>query len=234
MSDWLASLYGIAPYLGLFLSGLLGGVHCLGMCGGIVGALSINQSTPIKPKTASHSQLPVLLGYNLGRLSSYALAGVLAAGLGETLLTITDSAPALLNAVKYISALMMIALGLYIANIWHGVAHIERLGKVLWHHIEPFGRKFMPVNSFAKALPFGLVWGWLPCGLVYTALLVSMSMGSALEGGLMMLAFGLGTLPNLLLIGLFSHHLLQWRKKPIVAITAGGLISLMGVFMLFR
>lgn len=235
MTSWLTSLQDISPYLAVFVMGLMGGVHCLGMCGGIVGALSLGQSRPgQKPSLAA--QLPILLGYNLGRITSYVIAGALAGGLGALTLSFSNAEQTrhVLQNMQLLSAAFMIALGLYLANIWHGVAYLERAGKGLWQHIEPIGRRFLPIDNAYKAIPFGLVWGWLPCGLVYTFLFMSLSAGSAKEGALLMLCFGLGTLPNLLIMGTLANHLLQWVRKPAIRVGAGLTVIIMGCWMLYR
>ncbi len=235
MVSWLAQLQEVSPYLSVFIMGLMGGVHCLGMCGGIVGALSIGQSA-VGKKPSLATQLPVLLGYNLGRIISYVIAGALAGGLGALTLSFADAEQTrhMLQNMKLLSATLTIALGLYLANIWHGVARLERIGKIVWQYIEPCGRHFLPVDSVYKAIPFGLVWGWLPCGLVYTFLFMSVSSGSAGEGALIMLFFGLGTLPNLLLMGTLANHLLQWAQKPAVRIGAGLSVVVMGCGMIYQ
>jgi uncharacterized protein len=126
----------------------------------------------------------------------------------------------------------MIALGLYLAGWWPGLTALERLGGKLWIRIEPFGRRFLPVDHPLKALAAGLVWGWLPCGLVYSALAWSMTTGSAAQGALLMFFFGLGTLPMLLAIGTATGVFRQFVVQPWVRRGAGILILLFGVYTL--
>lgn len=208
----------------------MGGVHCLGMCGGIVSALSLSQARLNAP---TPSQLPILLAYNAGRIASYALAGALVSGL--TAAAVHQSGlPAMQQALRIIAALFMVSLGLYLAGLWPGLAHLEKGGMVLWRRLEPLGRRFMPVQSVGQAIPLGMVWGWLPCGMVYSVLIWSMSAGSALEGALLMLAFGLGTLPNLLLMGLLANRLSQFVRRPPVRLFAGLIVTALGVSMLWQ
>ncbi|MDH3563511.1 MAG: sulfite exporter TauE/SafE family protein, partial [Gammaproteobacteria bacterium] len=150
-----------------FLVGLLGSTHCLGMCGGIVGALTVGVRADIRSSPAR--LFPYLAAYNLGRIMSYALAGSLVGFLSMQIFQITPPAQARL-AAKIITGGFMIALGLYLANWWLGLSVLERLGGKLWRYLEPLGRHFLPVDHPLKALAAGLVWGWLPCGLVYSAL----------------------------------------------------------------
>lgn len=128
----------------------------------------------------------------------------------------------------------MIALGLYLAGLWNGIAKIETIGSVLWKRIQPLTQHFIPVKNFQQAVPLGFLWGWLPCGLVYTALIWTLSAGGAIEGALIMLAFGLGTLPNLLAMGVIATKLAKWVRNPSIRMVAGLLVVLMGIATLFR
>lgn len=218
-------------YLTAFIAGLLGGVHCLGMCGGIVGALTFG----IKQDATSSSKgsLPFLLAYNSGRIISYTFAGVLVGGISM----LAANLP-LLNNIQYglqiFAAFFMIALGLYIGGWWFGLRQVEKAGGVIWKKIEPISRRFIPVKSPFQAFILGTLWGWLPCGLVYTILIWSISTGSAIEGGLLMLSFGLGTLPLLLAMGVFATSLSNFIRQNWVRALAGGIIIAFGVFSLFN
>jgi len=223
-------------YIAAFLVGLLGGVHCVGMCGGIVGALCLGLEND-QSKTAQQSfikSFPFLLSYNAGRISSYTLAGILMGGiswLGSHLFTLYS----VQQTLEIIAAVFMMALGLYIAGWWKGLANIERWGgKIVWKRLEPLGRRFMPVRSFRHAFLLGLVWGWLPCGLVYSVIIWTISTQSPLEGGLLMLSFGLGTLPNLLLMGVFASTLNQFIQQPWVRQLAGIMIMAFACVMFYR
>ena len=203
--------------------GILGGVHCLGMCGGIVGAISMGHAGRRGPVS------PLLLGYNIGRMTSYVIAGALAGWLGATLL---GGLPAGQTILQVVAAIFLILLGLYIAGWWPVLARLEQVGGVLWRRIEPLGRRFLPVRNPGQALVVGGLWGWLPCGLVYSVLAWSLSAGGALEGAALMAAFALGTLPNLLLMGVFAAKLAGFVRRPWVRRVAGAAIALYGVGML--
>ena len=221
-----------SPYLVAFITGLVGGVHCVGMCGGIVGMLSLGQQPTTKKPSLLH-HLPLLLGYNFGRIVGYISAGAIVGGLGATLLSLSD-----LNQSKQIlsiiAAIFMLLLGLYLAGLWNALTKLEAVGAKLWQLIEPLSRRFIPVNTVGRAISLGFLWGWLPCGLVYTILIMSLSAGSALEGALLMLAFGLGTLPNLLAMGVIANKLVKWTRNPTVRLIAGLLVILMATVTLLR
>ncbi len=218
-----------SQYLVAFLTGLFGGVHCFGMCGGIVGALTLGTSE----KDKKNSAFIINIGYNLGRISGYIVAGAIVGFLGSSLVDLTGIQTAK-QVLAVIASLFMIALGLYLAGLWNGIAKIESIGGVLWKRIQPLTKRFIPVKSFQQAVPLGFLWGWLPCGLVYTALIWTLSAGGAIEGALIMLAFGLGTLPNLLAIGVIETRLSAWIQNPKIRLVAGMLVVLMGVLTLLR
>lgn len=197
----------LPPFAAAFVFGLLGGAHCIGMCGGIMSALSF----AVPPSMRSPARLGgLLLGYNLGRIASYMVAGALAAALG-TLLSLT--APARL-VLQGFAAVMLILMALYIADWWKGLLRVEAVGKRLWRHLEPIGRRLMPVVRVPQAMALGAVWGWLPCGLVYSMLTWSLAMADPLYGALLMGAFGLGTLPALLATGLAARQLAGLIRHP--------------------
>ncbi len=218
--------------LAVFLIGLLGGVHCLGMCGSIVGLLSAGRALPgCAPVSAS--AWPRHLAYNLGRVSSYVLAGVLVGALGQSGMLLRDQLP-IQHLLFALSSVMLLLLGLYLAGISALVTRIERLGGQLWRYLQPLGRRLLPVTSWPKAALLGALWGWLPCGLVYSVLVMALASGDALQGGALMLFFGLGTLPNLLLIGLFWERARQFTQKLWVKRLAGGLVAGWGMFGLAK
>lgn len=214
-------------YFSAFLVGLLGGVHCFSMCGGIVSALSLGVSKDLQDQ--QFKLLKLQLGYNLGRMSSYVVAGVIAGTLG---LLALDLAGMLLVriALQLLAALMMFSLGLYLGGWWYGITRVERMGSHIWRRIEPLSRKLIPVQSVGGAIVLGMVWGWLPCGLIYSVLIWALSTGSPLQGGFLMLSFAVGTLPNLLLMGVFAARMGLYLKRKGVRQMAGALVALLGVW----
>ncbi|WP_434456027.1 sulfite exporter TauE/SafE family protein [Stutzerimonas urumqiensis] len=205
-----------------FVLGLLGGGHCLGMCGGLMGALTL----AIPPERRAQ-RLRLLVCYNLGRVLSYAAAGVLL-GLGG--LAIANSPAA--SLLRILAGLLLISMGLYLAGWWAGLTRIERLGRGLWRHIQPHASRLMPVSSAPRALLLGALWGWLPCGLVYSTLIWSASQGDALRSGLLMFAFGIGTWPVLLATGMAAERVTALLRRRGVRVAGGLLVILFGLWTL--
>lgn len=192
--------------MGALLVGLAGSGHCIAMCGGVSAALSM----AIPPKSQHFwGRLGYLLNYNLGRILSYVIAGALVGGLLASVGELGAGKQAI-TGLRLVAALLMIALGLYLAGWWQGILLLERMGAKLWPHIKPLASRFLPFHSPVQALPFGMVWGWLPCGLVYSMLTWSAAAGSAMGGALIMLFFGLGTLPTLFALGGLADRLRYW------------------------
>ncbi|MCL4409357.1 MAG: sulfite exporter TauE/SafE family protein [Firmicutes bacterium] len=182
--DWLAAL----------IMGLAGSGHCLAMCGGLAAAMGMNQS-PIR-----------MLWYNLGRITSYAIAGLLVSG---ALFSVTSLYPNALILLRAFAGVMMILLALYLVRWNAALVWLERLGAVLWRRIQPLTRK-LPQQSHRRGVHVflaGMLWGWLPCGLVYSALAWAALSTNPVAGAGFMLVFGLGTLPAMFLTGVFSHKL---------------------------
>lgn len=202
--------------------GLLGGGHCIGMCGGLMGAMTL--AIPAEDRHGWRLWR-VLIGYNLGRILSYTAAGALLGSLGW-LARDAGLGPAL----RVIAGLLMIAMGLYLANWWAGLTRIEAVGRGLWKYLQPVARKLMPVSHMPQAIALGAVWGWLPCGLVYSTLIWASSQGSAPVSAGLMLAFGFGTLPTLLATGLAAQKMLALLRRRPVRITAAVLVILFGVW----
>jgi hypothetical protein len=204
-----------------FLIGLLGGVHCVGMCGGIVGALAVQ--TPQRPRAWN-----LHLSYNAGRIASYGAAGAITGLIGGTGLLFNRIRP--MQMLLYVLAnLVLVSLGLYLAGFGAQLARVETLGAWLWRRVEPYGARVLPANTPAKAFALGTLWGWLPCGLVYSMLAVALVSGSGANGAGVMLAFGLGTLPNLLLAGMAFKRLREITSDRRVRLAAGMLVAGFGL-----
>lgn len=204
----------------VFLTGLLGGVHCAGMCGGIVAALA---------GQGGARRVPLHLAYNGGRVLTYVLAGALAGAAGSVGLLLDGLLPVQL-ALYVLANAMLIGLGLYLAGVSSVVAWSERLGAGLWRRIQPLTRHLLPADTLPRALGLGLLWGWLPCGLIYAVLTTALLTGNALDGAAIMAAFGLGTLPNLLLAGLALGRIRAVTRVRPVRMAAGGLVLGFGLY----
>jgi uncharacterized protein len=218
-----------ATYAAAFLVGLLGGVHCVGMCGGIVAALTMGL-----PGALQHNGrrlAPYVLAYNAGRLLAYVLAGALLGGVGflaAHLAVVHD----VQRVLRVAAGIFTIALGLYVGGWWQGLARVEHAGGVIWRRIQPLGKALLPVRTPRRALLLGFIWGWLPCGLVYSVLIWAIAAGSASQGAVLMLSFGLGTLPTLLAMGAFSTWLAAALRTAWVRHGAACLIVLLGLYTL--
>ncbi|MCE2597140.1 sulfite exporter TauE/SafE family protein [Motilimonas cestriensis] len=209
-------------YAAVFI-GLLGAGHCLAMCGGVASAMTFS----IEQKQRPGRQLLAILFYNLGRGISYIVAGMVIAGGAAALSQFFEIKSALLW-LRLLSAIMMLLLALYISKVWQGLQKIEALGQYFWRFIQPLASRLMPIKHPLMALPFGMVWGWLPCGLVYSSLSWAAVSGNALQGGLIMAGFALGTFPAMFSLGLFSNYLksllnslwFRWTGSAMLAIYA--------------
>lgn len=206
-------------------TGFLGGVHCAGMCGGVAGAVCA--------PAPRGSAWRYALAFNGGRLAAYAAAGALAGALGQAGLAWRGDA--LLQQLMFaLASAMLVALGLYLAGIAPFVRHIEAAGTVVWRRLQPCTRWFMPVTSASRAFGLGALWGWVPCGLVYAVLLTALATGGAWQGAAVMLAFGLGTLPNLLAIGVLVQRAAPLARRRLMRISAGTLVAAFGLYGLLQ
>lgn len=215
MMDW-------APLVAAFTLGLVSSAHCVGMCGGIMGAL-----TMAIPAEARQRRLQLLMGYNLGRIGSYTLMGFLLGSFSSAI-----SAWGGMGGLRILAGLLLIAMGFYLASWWRGLVHLERIGRYFWAYLQPLGKALMPVTSAPKALLLGAVWGWLPCGLVYSALAYAMVQAQPGGSAAVMLAFGLGTLPAVLATGLLANQLTGLLQRRMLRTGFALLIIAFGIWTL--
>ena len=202
--------------------GLLGGGHCLGMCGGLMSALTL-----AIPHEQRHKRLRLVLAYNLGRVLSYSIAGFIIGWAGWAI-----AGSPLAAILRTIAGLLLITMGLYLAGWWSGLTRIEALGRHLWRRIQPLTKHFMPITSLPRAMALGALWGWLPCGLVYSTLLWASSQGNAFDSAALMLAFGVGTWPVLLATAIAAEKATYWLRQRYVRYAGGILVIAFGLWTL--
>jgi len=206
---------------GALVAGLLGGAHCAAMCGGIVAAVCGTGGGDMPWRRA--------VAYNFGRIASYTVAGAVVGALGQAGLAWRGDA-ALRQALMLGSGLTLILLALFLAGWSPLVSMMEAAGARLWSRVQPCTRRFLPANTLPRALGLGALWGWLPCGMVYAVLLTAASTGNAGHGALVMAAFGLGTLPNLLAVAVFAHKLKRYAGVRGLRAAGALTIAVFGVY----
>lgn len=206
---------GYASALGL---GLAGAGHCLGMCGGIAAAL--NLGGPRSPA--------VTLAYHAGRISSYTLLGGL---LGLVAGSIDISAWTI--ALRYLAGLMLIGMGLYVADWWRGMAILERAGARLWQPVQRLSSRWLPVRRWPQGFALGLCWGLMPCGLIYSSLAWAATAQHAPTSALMMFLFGVGTLPAMLATSLGAGQLQAFLRRRGLKLLIASLLIVSGAWTFY-
>ncbi|GGK83147.1 sulfite exporter TauE/SafE family protein [Amphritea balenae] len=199
--------------------GLLGSAHCLGMCGGISSAVAMG----IDKK--NRNPLLLLIGFNTGRIFSYAVAGALIGSIGWLI-----RSPEVSLILRTLAGAILILMGLYVAQIWKGLSWLEKQGNLIWRHLQPFSRRLLPVQNISQSLALGALWGWLPCGLVYSTLIWSATATDWKISALMMACFGIGTLPAMFATGLFARQVQSLLKNRNAQTIAGLLIIMFGLY----
>jgi uncharacterized protein len=215
-----------ASLLAAATMGLLGGTHCVVMCGGVVGMTC--SAAPLTRRRTALGQLPYVLAYNAGRVASYGVAGALAGALTGTVAHF-GSVERVQLVLRILAGLTMLAMGLAIAGIAPALGLLERAGRPLWRRVAPLARSLLPLRSPLHAVALGLVWGWMPCGLVYAALALSITAGSPAQSAATMLAFGAGTLPMLLALGSTAAIVVRAARAPRVRRAAGVALIALGL-----
>lgn len=208
-----------------FMLGILGSTHCLGMCGGIMSALTMGCQ-----KSGARAVFFILLSYNVGRISSYMLAGLIVGLLGLWLQNLHTDIGLVLRVV---SALLLILMGFYLTGWWMALTVLETAGGKLWKIIQPLGNRLMPVHSAGQAFMLGCLWGWLPCGLVYSVLAWSATSADLMMSIAVMLAFGLGTLPAVMATGVFARQVNVVLRQKSARLVTGLLIIFFGIWTLY-
>ena len=210
----------------LFLLGFFGGTHCIGMCGGLSTAFALQLPPHIR-------RVWLIILMNLGRLASYTLIGALMGALSQ-MGSFLGHTHTLQLALFVFANLLLLFTGLYLAGVLALAAKIEGIGRPLWRRLQPLFNRLLPIRSVPACFGVGMLWGWLPCGLVYNASLYALASGSAAKGALYLLAFGLGTLPNLLAAGLFATQLRRFLQQRGVRLAAGLAVSAWAAYQIVR
>ncbi|MGK0248973.1 MAG: sulfite exporter TauE/SafE [Oleispira sp.] len=205
-----------------FLLGLMGASHCMVMCGGIAAAAS--SASPRK------NSLAFLLLFNLGRITSYSVAGLIVSLMG---LWLADSHQIAQQILRSIAGALLILMGFYVARWWMLLTRLESAGQLVWRYIQPLTRTLIPIKTKPQALALGLLWGWLPCGLIYSTLAWVAANGEPALGALTMFCFGLGTLPGVLAAGIFAQQLNRLISHQYFRQFAGFLLIFYGIWTLF-
>jgi sulfite exporter TauE/SafE len=203
------------------LAGLVGSAHCLGMCAGISGLFAVNAEV-----ASMRRSIPTALVYNAGRIFTYALFGTIVAAFGSVVI---EASPNLAVGIRILSGIIIILVGLKVAFDLRILNIIERMGGTLWARIAPAAKKLVPVTSLPKAFGLGLVWGWLPCGLLYSVLMIAATSASPAGGAATMVAFGIGTIPAMVLSGLGAARLSSVLQRRATRLGLGLLIVAMGL-----
>lgn len=211
--------------LSAILLGFVGSGHCLGMCGGIAGALGQATVPALRSSPLFSSVL-----YSLGRIASYGLLGTFAGLFGESVNSVAGAGPTL----RVLTGLLIVAFGVQAADWgWSGVAWIERAGLRVWRRLLPVVGRVGRPDRIWKVVMLGALWGWLPCGLVYSGLAVAAVTGTPLRGGVFMLCFGLGTLPALVVAGGAAARLSAVLQKRGAKRAVGVLLVVFGCWTIF-
>ena len=209
-----------------FLLGLASTLHCWGMCGGILAAFSLG--IPGTGMATGGFRSLLIAGFNLGRVASYVMGGIVAGGIGNALVLLPLRAP-LYVALQVMAGSILVLTALRLGGWLRSGAWLETAGAQLWRKLQPWCRSLLPVDRLWRALAPGALWGWIPCGLVYSALAWSAASADPLVGGVTMLAFGAGTLPGMLAAGLAGSRIITRLANPALRQGLAALLMLAGV-----
>jgi sulfite exporter TauE/SafE len=188
------------------------------MCGGIAGALSLGGA----------ATGPVTLAYHGGRIASYTLLGAL---LGFAAGSIDLQAWTV--ALRYVAGLLLVGMGLYVADWWYGMARLEAVGARLWQPVQRLSSHWLPVRHPRQALALGLCWGLMPCGLIYSSLALAATAQSATGAAAMMLLFGVGTLPAMLATSLGAGRIQAFLRRRGLKVAIALLLIVSGAWTLY-
>ncbi|WP_320823516.1 sulfite exporter TauE/SafE family protein [Reinekea sp.] len=195
--------------LAAFLIGLVSAGHCLGMCGGLMVAAGLNSTRPI-----------LTAYYNIGRITTYVVLASVLSYFSHLLPSHT------LPWLQILSGCLLLLSALYFLGWNHWLKKFEQVGVPLWRRLQPLSKKLLPIDSAKTAYCIGLLWGFIPCGLIYTAIAFSLGMANVLHSALAMLCFGLGTLPAMIGSALMANRIRPWLYHPKVKFILAALMLL--------
>jgi len=218
----------VISFAAAFVAGIAGSAHCFAMCGALAGAFGM-RARAISP--SANAAFGNALWYHAGRLSGYTVAGALCGLFGATLQNIID--PVRIGPwLRVASGLLLLLVALRILSPWNPLRRLETLGAMLWRQLQPLAGKAGSLSGSVQALALGLLWGWLPCGLVYSMLLFATLSGHAASGAGILLAFGLGTLPAMLSSSVLMSQTQRLLRGRWPRLASGALSLLFGVWMI--
>ncbi|MDY6944760.1 MAG: sulfite exporter TauE/SafE family protein [Pseudomonadota bacterium] len=211
-----------------FIAGVAGSSHCFAMCGGMAAALGMHSRVT---STDARGAFVNAGAYQLGRIGGYAFVGALFGFAGALLQSMFDLMR--IGAVLRIaSGMLLILIALRMLIRWNALSAIERLGARFWSRIRPLAQRAVRSHGRGRAIAIGILWGWLPCGLVYSMLMFAATSGNALHGAALMAAFGFGTLPSMLTSSLLASQLQRALAQRWPRIISGLLLMAFGIWMM--
>ena len=217
---------GMISLWAALIAGLSGSAHCFAMCGGLAGALGMRARATSSGRSAGFNAL----AYHVGRIGGYMLAGALCGAFGAGLQSALDLAR-LSVGLRIASGVLLMLVAARVLFAWNLLAWLDGLGARFWRRLQPAAHRAARSSGLGSALSLGLMWGWLPCGLVYSMLLFAALSGTALNGAMIMAAFGAGTLPSMLGSTLLASQLQAWVSKRWPRLISGVALLIFGVWM---
>jgi sulfite exporter TauE/SafE len=218
---------GVISLTAAFVAGVAGSTHCFAMCGGMAGALGMRaRATAAGPASAFANAST----FQAGRIGSYAAIGALFGLAGAALESMFD----LMRigvVLRVASGALLILIALRILVRWNALVVLERLGARFWSKVQPYAQRAACGEGRGRALLLGALWGWLPCGLVYSMLAFAATSGDATSGAAIMAAFGAGTLPSMLTASLLASQVQRLLARRWPRAVSGVLLLLFGVWM---
>ncbi|HEY0939426.1 MAG TPA: sulfite exporter TauE/SafE family protein [Steroidobacter sp.] len=212
-----------------FIAGIAGSAHCFAMCGGLAGALGMRaRATAASPSSAFTNAL----SYHVGRLGGYTAAGAICGLIGATLQAVLDLAR-IGTTLRIASGVLLVLIALRMLSPWNPLRWLETFGAKFWRRLQPYTLGTGKLTGHTQAIALGFLWGWLPCGLVYSMLLFAALSGHALNGAAILLAFGLGTLPSMLTSSVLASQVQRVLNNRWPRFASGLLLLMFGAWMIW-